>query len=291
MHRSVEKRARLFVADRISEIGFPEKQDYYQVTSVDGYALLGAAKALLGMDCLAEAGIVFNGEAIGLRDSYAIQGQHFDGYTEYLYSCWVASIFAELYDRKYLQQIKDIVGKFTLYTDGIAYNAISYTYPDCNYIVPNVQAMAYDLHYAGYRCLKWLEKNIHEGNWRYGFRQENHFIERKEDIPHLGFICLALRNKPLAKRVIDTAEATMNKLYESGNDKSRISNLHPVFALATSKQSLKIKALGKTVDILCNESENFRARCWAAYSLAKSVTEGYDEKLYLAINKAHNKNH
>jgi len=263
---------------RVQAIYFPTVQDYYQLTSADGYALLGAAKFLLGLEYQKEEEIVFNGDVLGLRDSYAIQGEKFDRDTEYIYTCWVSSIFAELIDKKKLQEIKQKVGCFSIYSRGISTNAISYTLPDCNYIVPNVQAMAVGLHYAGFKCLKWLEKNIYEDNWRYGFKNENHFINRTEDIPHLGFICMALNGKEAAKKVIQTAEVTMNKMYESNVCKSQIGNLDAVFSLATSNEKLKKIALMKTHKVLCDEGENFRARCWAAYALAKAFTDGFYDK-------------
>lgn len=269
---------RQILRDKICSIKFPTVQDYYQITSADGYALLGAAKSLLNIDFQNEYKIVFNGEVYGLRDSYGIQGEQFDENTEYIYTCWVASIFAELVDVEKLQDIKERVSRFPIYARGIAMNAVSYTLPDCNYIVPNVQAMAVRLHYDGRKCLKWLHKNIYDSNWRYGFRGEDHFINRSEDIPHLGFICIALRSNESAKTVVQTAEATMNKAYKSSERSSKISNLDAVFSLATRNEKLRKNALSEAYKVLCNEDENFRARCWAAYALAKAYSDGFFDK-------------
>lgn len=263
---------------RIEAVSYPTAQDYYQLTSADGYALLGAAKFLLGLDYQKEYDTVFNGDVYGLRDSYAIQGEKFDKSTEYIYTCWVVSIFAELIDIEKLQNIKKRVGLFSIYTRGISADAVSYTSPDCNYIVPNVQAMAVGLHFEGYKCLKWLQKNIYEGNWRYGFRDQDHFINTSEDIPHLGFICMALRENDSAKVVVQTAEATMNKAYKLNKRSSRISNLDAVFSLATSNKEMKKIALSEAYKIVCDEKENFRAKCWSAYALSKALTDGIKDK-------------
>lgn len=258
----------------VQSVEHPTKDDdhsYYSLTSVDGYALLGAAKYLLGLDYSKEKNYVFNGDVFGLRAAYQIKHETFPPNTTYLYSSWVVNFFAKCLGKDYEKKVVSSINTLPVFSDTFANGAVSYCSPKCNYIVPNVQAMAVNLHEKGAKCLRYLQDTEVSGNWRYARLKEKTFLPVMEDIPHLAFMIVALDSVEEAADMVSRMRLNLDRMYSNNVNRGRINNTDALFSMATKDGSLKKRALKNAQLTLADDKENFRARCWCAYALALNL--------------------
>ena len=246
---------------------------YYSYTSVDGYAWLGTAKAILGMTYKKEMEVVCEGGSLGLRAPTKILHKSLSTDATYVYSCWPVWEFAQAAQSDELKQrVGAELSLISLYEgSGIEAGAIEYVSEGCDYLVPNVQALA-ALMLPQHRTslLKWLEQNQNAaGNWHYGIISEQK-KERKEDVFHLAFIAYALRQ-------LRACESTLNKVLGCIYRETRTTIpggtigwgppmvLRAVCGLQDELEQRAVTASGR---LLLDKDANFRARAYAAWALA-----------------------
>jgi len=210
------------LSELVGGIALPPKgAPYYSHTSVDGYAWLAAAKAMLGIDYAAELEIVTRDEAFGLRVPYTILGKRCTAGATYTYSCWPVWELAKAIPSDSLMRRVNAELRLIPFheTDGAEAGAIDYVSEGCDYLVPNMQALgALMLPEHSAQLIKWLEQNqAADGNWPYTIirTQKNN---RKEDVTHLAIMVCALRELGAKGGMLDKSCRL---------DSTQFSNTHP----------------------------------------------------------------
>jgi len=272
--------------DCVTDISYPQSDDYYEKSSADGYAFLGAAKELLDLDSRQEEKEVWNGKPYGLRKPYTIKGTVFSADTQYLYTGWSCALFGVLLDRKDNQgrvnRIKDSLSSLPVFEDGYAKQAISYCSPKCQYIVPNVQAMAVQLGVNKENSLNWLFRRFRKGNWKYHLRGTNKY-HPQEDGFHLAMMWFALRGLDLDKKYDVMREGLQSNLVSmiaNNYPKHHINWQHGFLALSCEQVTpLRDKCIKLAFETVQDKNSNFRAKCLNAFALAVLFVD-HEQKLF-----------
>lgn len=264
------------IREVIEEIKLPSKgAPYYSYTSVDGYAWLATAKAMLGLDYSAELKIIMKEEALGLRAPHTMLavGKRYTSNATYTYSCWPVWELAQVTQLdELIRFVETELSCISIYEGGgIEAGAIEYVSEGCDYLVPNIQALA-ALMLPQHRTslLEWLTQNQNDdGNWYYRIisTQEK---KSKEDVFHLAFITYALRQLEYRGSTLDKVLRYIYKETLTAIPAGSIGWGPPMVlrAICGLQDELEQRAITASERLLQDKDANFRARAFAAWALA-----------------------
>lgn len=259
----------------INGIKLPDTDNYYEKTSADGFAFLGAAKANLGIE--------YQNYLKEIADrNYCLNAAWYgDKHTQYTYTLWTCIEFLRrAEDLSTLEEMYKRIDQIGSYPDGY----MKYCSIEIKYRVPNMTSIAALV--SAYRgdtksvkkYLKVLEKNQVNGNWKYCKLDETLIAGNEtvfEDAHHLALMIYQLRKLESefgikTKHIyLPAIDAIQNKNY-AGNGKGKIGWAYPTIYLAVSgvNKELEEEYLKLTLKESINHS-NFRTRAIAAFCLSE----------------------
>ena len=270
----------------IKQVQLPSTNNYYELTSADGYSWLAYAlskinetdKARLCINKVHELNYRLNADRVIARTKTKVFKK-----TDYTYTLsFCIDLFKELLDEETLEILYNKFIDIGYYTNGM------YRYCDTEiyYGTPNVTAgAAYVFALMGdlenvKKCLSYLKNNqLKNGNWNYLFINEkenkitNSAIE--EDTCHLAMIVFYLRmiekitkinTKEIYKLSIKRLEEINKNQFDLGTIGWGIPMLY--LALKGTGSYLTNKVYKEVINNSINHS-NFRVRSLSAYSLIK----------------------
>lgn len=270
------------IKSQVRDVKLPATNVYYEKDSIDGYAFLGIARALMGLDT-SEVESIMNEKVYGLNAPYNIQGTPLPPDTIYAYSCYPCYEFYNLKNNK--TRTTDIIQWLTkrigVYKD---VGMMRYCNHETGYLVPNVTpltALMYLKH--GGDDLRGKAKNLmltmakrqeKNGNWRYYLNGEP---GRQEDSMHVGMILCGLRGvkelmpMPELDSTISKAVAGLYEMNRGMLQTGTVGWNPPFVAVAThglrAYKDLYDRAYIKTKKQTIHNS-NFRVRAISAWALA-----------------------
>ena len=272
----------------IASVSLPNTNSYYENESADGFAFLGAAREIVGLnseECYME--VIKRNYTLNAKRTIAPTGAIVDENTQYVYTLWSCiELFSLLKDEKKNNLLCKTVDEIGKYENGM----MRYCTTEIRYLVPNVtSAAAYIYSINGEydkaaELIEVLEKEqCRNGNWQYKIldKQTNKPSSHKyEDSHHLAMMIYHLRE--VARLVNIKTDQIVNKalLHLAGMNKIRLQAGTigwgiPWLYLATNGIDLGLskRAYDETISksIL---NPNFRTRGVAAFCLAKGTIRG-----------------
>jgi len=277
--------------DKICDIAFPieEINNYYEYTSADGFAFLGAALAKLGKDysrCLKAV----DERDWTLKDSYKIINIKVTPNNRYVHTLWAcAEFFYATKDETRLHKVATIVNNIGKYPSGM----MRYCKEETYYLVPNATSaaiMIYVLagrHVAAKKLLKtFLDQQAKNGNWHYHILDtdlNSKQIKNQEDCFHLAMIISHLRAASKLNPNLKTEYAVKKAMHFLNKKKPRCGSCKktkdpwlctgnigwgiPFMYSAIKGTNLKLEETAKQATINCLSHKNFRVRGMAAWAL------------------------
>jgi len=187
----------------VAGIQLPKSNVYYEASSADGFAFLGAARARLGLDCSSEL------EAIEDRDFCLNAAQTINktqtrlpADTQYVYTLWACcELVREIAHSRHLGRVMSTLESIGSYPDGMA----RYCTHEIRYKVPNVTSAAASLFaFAGNidraeALVALLRARQRGGNWSYSVQGPGGWkASGVEDSHHLAMMIYQLRQVQMA---------------------------------------------------------------------------------------------
>jgi len=275
----------------IQEITFPTTNQYYENDSADGFAFLGAARLMVGLDadkCYSEMekrNYTLNANKIVTRPNERVYKN-----TQYVYTLWACIEMLSRLKEKEINFLIERVNQIGQYENGM----MRYCTTEIRYMVPNVTsaaALIYSINGESQKASKLiqiLEKNQdQDGNWQYEIRDKKtgKFINggRKEDSYHVAMMIYHL--KEVARLTgLDTSfmvKKSLKCLHKMNKKNLQLGSVGwgiPMLALATHDldSELHKKALNETLNKSIKHP-NFRTRSIAAFCLAKIWIENKND--------------
>jgi len=270
------------IRDLVESVRFPTTNDYYEKSSIDGYAFLGCARSRLNLD-ITDCLKAVRERVRGLNDEYRIYGTVVPKDAIYIYSSFpVLEFYLSIGDavpdelRKKIIDDVDMIGRYEN-------NMVRYCTTETNYIVPNVTAIA-ALMYARMRRIEEakllvnvLKTRQEKGNWRYQDASTGKYLAF-EDSMHLAMItyCLQKLDKEYQIETHDLVDNSLKRLRKMNrfNSRNKIGWNTPWVLLTFINQYPK--KTEKLFDFVRNHAinhENFRTRAIAAWSLSQIPNE------------------
>jgi hypothetical protein len=271
--------------DKIRNIKFPIKNDYFEKSSADGYAYLGFARARLGMDwepCLKE--VSAREFSLGQKWTITATGVDVGVRTKYTYTIWPCVEFyreisgkKSILDKKAIKRAEETLRSIGVYDCGMH----RYCDVEINYIVPNMTSaaalmQAYFKNFAEAKeLIATLEKNqLNCGNWQYKKIIKGKEVDYvKEDALHLSMMIFQLREsqkilKINLSKIINLAIKALKEMIKKGCGNFSIGSDSAIY-LATKglDQKLEHEFRPKVIKLL--DDDNFRKRAFAAFALTR----------------------
>jgi hypothetical protein len=266
----------------VEKIRFPKTNVKFELDSADGFAFLGCARKMMGLeynDCYLEVAK----RNFTLNAKNHIRGVPIPKEDFYTYTLWACSEFLhEIDDRRTFKKIVKKINTIGQYPNGM----FRYCNTETSYIVPNVTSAAalvycLDGQYSKTKELvDLLRKTQKNGNWFYyeinkGYRK----LKIKEDSMHLAMMIYHLReiNRLSKLNTMDIVHKALLYLYEENKDKleggRKIEWGIPFIALASKgiEHKLYRRAFLETSRRSINH-ENFRTRAISAWALSKMLS-------------------
>ena len=265
------------LATLVQGVQLPQTNVKHERNSADGYAFLGAARYLLGLETGELAQEVLN-RRFRLGGEQEINGVAMSADADYTYLLWACFEFFSLLGRKaVLSDIQSRITQIGCYPDGL----VRYSNEECHYVVPNVTACAakvYDAmgldNHTGVLLERFLPLQV-EGNWHY-YRDDGTDLGFGEEPAHLALIVFLLRG--LAKH--DYGEAlpkavgfSVETLCKKNWRRIRMGTINwgPAFLLLAVVGLEKKLAKRAYQAVISNgvNAPNFRARALSLWTLAR----------------------
>jgi len=280
--------------ENIKNITFPSgTNNYYENDSADGFAFLGAARLIVGLDAdkcyeeIKKRNYTLNVDKIIARPNRKVFKD-----TQYVYTLWACiEMLSRLEGQgETINFLIDRVNQIGQYENGM----MRYCTTEINYIVPNVSsaaALIYSINQEvpkANRLLTILKENqLGYGNWEYKIRgkKTQNFVSAGicEDSYHLAMMVYHL--KEITRLTgLDTSSITkrslqrLREINEKKLDAGSVGWGIPMLALAAHglDSELYERALNETLSKSIKHT-NFRTRSIAAFCLAKIWTEAEDD--------------
>jgi len=262
----------------VESVKYPETNKYYENDSADGFAFLGAAKALLGLDPQQEILEIIH-RNYSLNSPLKIRKIKMTAHNLYVYTFWTCmELFRQFPEHDRTRAfIMSQVERIGTYENGM----MRYCLEEAHYLVPNVTSAAalmkvivekYD---DAIDLLFLMRKRQRDGNWKYYEMQKN-IITKREDSYHLAMIMYHLREIQRVSKI------ATDDIVAKALERLRIQNIKkiqggsvgwgiPMLYLAT--RGLDDKLTKRSLQILLDKSihnKNFRVRALTAWALAKA---------------------
>jgi len=269
------------IQELIQSVALPTTNVYFENDSADGFAFLGAAKALLGLNAELLCGMV--------RDrKYRLNAARKVKKTKvkvpednvYVYTLWASyELFAAVQSQEDLVKIRDMLKTIGFYPNGL----IKYCTTEIHYGVPNA-ASAAALLFAYYGDLDlvsdlvgWLRDAQKNGNWHYQNMKSGKVLP-PEDPYHVAMIAYQLRELQRlhgikTDDIVEHSIADLSQTNKREIDGGSIGWGVPMIYLATIGLAPKLsrRAFRETTKSSIVHS-NFRTRAIAAWALAKGLS-------------------
>lgn len=265
------------IKSKVEGVKLPQTNVYYERDSIDGYAFLGWARQLMGMDT-SEVEEIMEEKAYGLNAKYTIRGTELPPDAIYAYSCYPTYEFYRAIGRR--DRVDNIIywlDKIGPYDNGM----MKYCNTETNYIVPNVTpltALVYLKHGQPEKCTELMKalsgQQEKDGNWRYNIKGT---LAGTEDSMHLAMMVCALREIQELNPDMDTGDMVqkaVNRL--EGMNKAILQTgtvgWNPPFLAVALRgisefKDLYDRAYKKTYTHTISNT-NFRVRAISAWALA-----------------------
>lgn len=268
------------ILEAVRAVKYPEKNDYYSLSSADGFAFLGAAKACLGVFPEELHQVVKRRYRLNAPNRIRNQLVPADAY--YTYTLWpCAELFIASGERSLLEDLINILGRMGYYRNGL----YAYCNVPIDYVVPNATPCA-----AWLYCSVWmvgtamnllvpfLDRQM-DGNWEYTNENETEVFAR-EDSAHLSFIVYLLKEvapffagNPLQKRLEEAVNDSLDVLLDMNRKEIQMGSCGwgPGFLMAARHydEELRERAFEAAWAVLKDEKANFRARAVSAWAFSR----------------------
>jgi hypothetical protein len=264
----------------IQNIQYPANNDMHEQTAADGYAYLGAAKALLGLDYFFEKDKILErlGTVVEDRIHYGTVVPAGDKRVYQTYACFIfAKITRNLALKGEIIRILDSIGA---YSNGM----MRYCQAEINLVVPNITALSSTIYNLcgrekdSFSLLNVLSDTIKDYGWDYIDTRTNAVV-RKEDAYHLALMLWALSmthfssdkdmlKEKLCSSILRLLQTENIKIIQTGS----IMLNFPFLTLATYDKDVLLytRASERLIDIILN-FPNFRTK--GASALALTIAE------------------
>lgn len=273
-----------YVKRLINGISFPKTNAYYENDSADGFAFLGAARQMVGLDseeCRVE--LTKRNYTLNAERKIGATGASVHKNTQYVYTLWSCmELFSLLKDEERINFLCDTVDKIGRYENGM----VRYCTTEIRYVVPNVTSAAALMfsikgeHDKATELIDVLEKNQCEnGNWRYEIIDEItnvHTPHKCEDSYHLAMMIYHLRGVARlsnlnANRMIDRGLSCLVEMNEKSLSPGSVGWGIPMLYLAVDGKNpeLSKRAYYETIKDSISHP-NFRTRALSAFCIAKA---------------------